>query len=245
MLLTVKLYNTYKNVDSEISHDTTGHLIFDRNNIIFVFPKSNLSCEQSQRIVMDFLASNEIEKRLFRATKTKNRLTPYARTSDPRHDVLDHMSSFDRYNTRHYHVDLEEDVTPQIAEKFLSLINQSAVQDSTIDVVMGPECRDEIEVILKKYNTNEDKYQSEEADQAARDYRSSKEVDFKKATQKVEKEKLKKEAEEKEETAKFGSGLTGLMGAFAAKKPVKKPKEENSTGNAAAPKQAGHFRKKP
>jgi hypothetical protein len=105
----------------------SGQLIIDRNNLIVAY-YSDSSIESinnalSNRLRLGNLITESYEYSKNKEIAKKHPLTPnktYAETDDPRHDALEHMSSYDRYECQHGHLIFKDDINFELIKLIFS-----------------------------------------------------------------------------------------------------------------------------
>lgn len=181
MPLTLELYGT--------NLKQTGRLIIDRNNLIIAYHadssmksinKAFKNRDEVSTLIWNSYAysNNENICKLYPLSSRQN----FAKTDDPRHDALEHMSVYDRYECKHAHLIFKDDINFNL----IHLIFSNLYIDNRPDLISN-DCINNILAISKHYFSELDT--SDTAKRLEAEYRELKEREFQKATLTVEKQK--------------------------------------------------------
>jgi hypothetical protein len=134
MPLTLELYNS--------SDERIGHLIIDRENLIFALPfmpRPFLAKSRKDRLIQSLkLISDTL---IYLVPKED-----FIKNNDPLHGALEHLSSYDQYHCAHCHFTFAVDVNLN----HLRLIFEHPAMKSVEDLI-SPECRHYILEVSEKY----------------------------------------------------------------------------------------------
>jgi len=183
MPLTLELYGT--------NSKQTGRLIIDRNNLIIAYPadssmksinKAFKNRDGASKLIHNSYAYSNNGKicELYPLSSKQN----FANAGDPRHDALEHMSGYDRYECKHAHWIFKDDIDFNL----IHLIFSNLHIDNRPDLISN-DCINNILAISKNYFS--ELKTSDTAKRIEAEYRELKEREFKKATLIVEKQKKK------------------------------------------------------
>jgi hypothetical protein len=143
-----------------------GHLIVDRKSFIFSFPEYN-----TRNLFYMFLQKHpQIETSMPEATATST----FAMTEDPRHNILEHLSSYD-HEQYHVHIVLTVDVNFSLLKQLFDQMDIASFYDSGLDDVMCQESRKSILDIAEKYFAE---LESVEAQKIEAQYRQMKDAEY-------------------------------------------------------------------
>lgn len=181
MPLTLELYGT--------NSKQTGRLIIDRNNLIVAYHadfsmkstnKAMKNRDETSTLIHNSYAYSNMGKicELYPLSSKQN----FAKTEDPRHDALEHMSEYDRYECKHAHWIFKDDINFNL----IYLIFSNLHTDNRPDLISN-DCINNILAISKQYFLELDT--SDTAKRIEAEYREHKESEFQKAALAVEEKK--------------------------------------------------------
>lgn len=162
MPLTINLFG--------LSPENHGHIIIDRNNLIFAYPIVNVDLAVKNITDIESILRADFCTKILSLISTERN---FLETEDLRHNALEHLCDYDRYKCVHTHAIFKDDVSLHIMEIFFNSLSQCP------ETFISKNCiKMNLEIVSQYFYELEN---SERAQKIETEYRKDKHNEYKQA----------------------------------------------------------------